>query len=63
MGSVIKNGVYANISRWYNLLADDKRFEGSVELMTKSLAEVRKAAKSAKTAAGGVRSPQGQFRN
>lgn len=53
MGSVIKNGVYANISRWYNLLADDKRFEGSVELMTKSLAEVRKAAKSAKTAAAG----------
>lgn len=53
MGSVIKNGVYANISRWYNLLAEDKRFEGSVELMSKSLVELRKAAKSAKTAASG----------
>ncbi|EMG47348.1 GUS1 Glutamate--tRNA ligase [Candida maltosa Xu316] len=53
MGSIIKSGAYANISRWYNLLAEDKRFEGSVELLSKSLAELKKAAKTAKTAAAG----------
>ncbi|CAG89749.1 DEHA2F23012p [Debaryomyces hansenii CBS767] len=48
MGSVIKNGVYTNVSRWYNLLAADKKFDGSVENMTKLVNELRKSAKSSK---------------
>ncbi|KAK6458372.1 glutamine-tRNA ligase [Scheffersomyces xylosifermentans] len=49
MGSILKNGVYTNVSRWYSLLADDKRFESAIEFMTKGLNELRKASKSAKT--------------
>lgn len=49
MGSVIKNEVYQNVSRWYNFLNTDARFEGAVEQMTKSVNEIRKAAKSAKS--------------
>lgn len=48
MKSVIKNEVYPNVSRWYNWLAEDKKFEYTTELMTKSVNEIRKAAKSAK---------------
>ncbi|EGW30099.1 uncharacterized protein SPAPADRAFT_63719 [Spathaspora passalidarum NRRL Y-27907] len=47
MGSVLKHQVYANVSRWYALLASDSRFESQVEFMTKSVNELRKAAKSA----------------
>ncbi|ODV85876.1 hypothetical protein CANARDRAFT_7239 [[Candida] arabinofermentans NRRL YB-2248] len=53
MGSVIKSGNYINITRWYQFLEDDKRFGGMVELMSKSLVEIRKLAKSSKTAASG----------
>ncbi|CAK9442032.1 uncharacterized protein LODBEIA_P58210 [Lodderomyces beijingensis] len=54
MGSVLKNGVYPNISRWYNYLAEsDKKFDKSVELMASSLNELKRAAKTAKTAASG----------
>ncbi|ABN66938.1 glutamine-tRNA ligase [Scheffersomyces stipitis CBS 6054] len=48
MGSVIKNGVYTNVSRWYSLLADDSRFESVVEFMIKSVNDLRKSAKTAK---------------
>jgi glutamyl-tRNA synthetase len=48
MGSVIKNGVYANLSRWYNLLSENKIFEGSVDTMIKSVNDLRKSAKTAK---------------
>ncbi|KAG7660627.1 GUS1 [[Candida] subhashii] len=49
MGSVIKNEVYINVSRWYNLLAEDKRFESTIEFMTKSVNELRKSAKAVKS--------------
>ncbi|KAH3670729.1 hypothetical protein OGAPHI_001244 [Ogataea philodendri] len=46
MGSVLKNAVYINITRWYQYLESDERFGGVVELLTKSLAEIRKASKA-----------------
>ncbi|KAK6198045.1 tRNA synthetases class I, catalytic domain-containing protein [Scheffersomyces amazonensis] len=49
MGSIIKNEVYINISRWYNLLASDKRFENTIEFYTKSVNELRKSLKAAST--------------
>lgn len=53
MASVLKNEVYPNVSRWYNFLAEsDKRFEKSAELLSNSLNELKKAAKSAKSAGG-----------
>lgn len=48
MGSVIKNEVYQNVSRWYNFIASNKAFEGAVETMTKSVNEIRKLAKATK---------------
>lgn len=51
MGSVLKNGVYSNISRWYNFIGTDDVYEKSVESMTKSVNEIRKSAKAA--ASGG----------
>ncbi|ODQ82122.1 hypothetical protein BABINDRAFT_33399 [Babjeviella inositovora NRRL Y-12698] len=50
MGSVIKNSVYINVTRWYSFVESDKRFGTVVELMAASLAELRK---NAKAAAGG----------
>ncbi|ODV94262.1 hypothetical protein PACTADRAFT_35068 [Pachysolen tannophilus NRRL Y-2460] len=47
MGSVIKSSAYINVSRWYLFLDSDKRFGGMVELMNKSIVEIRKAASSA----------------
>ncbi|KAK6460962.1 tRNA synthetases class I, catalytic domain-containing protein [Scheffersomyces coipomensis] len=47
MGSIIKNEVYINISRWYNLLASDKRFDSAVDFMIKSVNDLRKSAKTA----------------
>ncbi|KAI0464184.1 glutamate--tRNA ligase [Komagataella kurtzmanii] len=49
MGSVIKNSVYINVTRWYQFLEADKRFGAVVELMTKSIAEIRKLAKQQST--------------
>lgn len=46
MGSVLKNEVCINVSRWYKLLAADKKFEGIVEHATKSIAELRKSLKA-----------------
>lgn len=48
MGSVIKNQVYQNVSRWYNFIASNSAFESAVETMTKSVNEIRKLAKSTK---------------
>lgn len=47
MGSVLKNEVYANISRWYNFIGSDSRFDGVAERTTKSVNELRKSAKAA----------------
>lgn len=49
MGSVLKNGVYANISRWYALLVADGRFDAVVDTMIKDVNELRKQAKLAKS--------------
>lgn len=48
MGSVIKNGVYINISRWYLYLESDKRFGTMPTLLAAALAELKKAAKGGK---------------
>jgi glutamyl-tRNA synthetase len=54
MGSVIKNNVYANVSRWYNFVAGyGDHFEREVEHYAAKVAELRKQAKSAATAANG----------
>ncbi|ODQ57702.1 hypothetical protein WICANDRAFT_65048 [Wickerhamomyces anomalus NRRL Y-366-8] len=45
IGSVIKNTVYINVSRWYTHLESNKTFGGISELFTKSVAELRKQAK------------------
>jgi len=45
IGSVIKNTVYINVSRWYQFLESDKKFSGSAEFLTKSVSELRKQAK------------------
>lgn len=45
VGSIIKNTVYTNVTRWYQFLEQDKRFGGMVELMTKSVAELKKKSK------------------
>lgn len=45
VGSIIKNTVYTNVTRWYQYLEQDKRFGGQVELMVKSVAELKKKTK------------------
>lgn len=52
MGSVLKNEVYINISRWYNFIGSNDQFEKSVETMTKSVNEIRKSAKAANSKGG-----------
>lgn len=47
MGSVLKNEVYINISRWYNFLAADSRFDVA-DKTTKAINEMRKSLKAAK---------------
>lgn len=47
MGSVLKNEVYLNISRWYNFVAADARFDVA-DKTTKAINELRKALKAAK---------------
>lgn len=46
MGSVIKNEVYINISRWYAFVGADSRFDVA-DKTTKAINEVRKSAKAA----------------
>lgn len=46
MASILKNEVCINVTRWYNFLSNDKRFEGIVENATKSIVELRKNLKS-----------------
>lgn len=48
MGSIIKNEVYVNVSRWYNFLAADERFDAAIQNFTKSLAELKKSEKLSK---------------
>lgn len=48
VGSIIKNKVYANVSRWYTLLELDPVFGGAHEFLTKSLQDLRKAASAGK---------------
>ena len=45
VGSIIKNTVYTNVTRWYQFLEQDKRFGGMVELMAKAVAELKKKSK------------------
>ena len=47
MGSVIKNAVYSNISRWYSFIALDSKFDVA-DKTTKSINELRKNLKAAK---------------
>lgn len=47
MGSVLKNEVYINISRWYNFIGADPRFDVA-EKTTKAINEMRKSAKASK---------------
>jgi len=45
--SVIKNSVYINLSRWYNTLAQDNKFDGAIDTYIKLLNDLRKAEKTA----------------
>ena len=47
MGSVIKNAVYSNISRWYSFIALDSKFDVA-DKTTKSINELRKNLKAVK---------------
>ncbi|KAL6018604.1 glutamate--tRNA ligase [Candidozyma auris] len=47
MGSVLKNEVYTNISRWYNFIGSDSRFDSVAEKTTKSINDLRKSVKAA----------------
>lgn len=47
MGSVLKNEVYINISRWYSFIGSDSRFDVA-EKTSRAITEMRKAAKAAK---------------
>lgn len=48
VGSIIKNKVYVNVSRWYLLLESNPSFGQSHEFLTKSLQELKKAANAGK---------------
>lgn len=48
VGSIIKNKVYVNVSRWYTMLELDPLFSGAHEFLTKSLQELKKASNSNK---------------
>lgn len=47
MGSVIKNAVYSNISRWYSFVGLDSKFDVA-DKTTKAINELRKSLKAAK---------------
>ncbi|SCU95564.1 LADA_0G16270g1_1 [Lachancea dasiensis] len=44
VGSIIKNKVYLNVSRWYTLLEQVPEFGGAHEFLTKSVQELKKSA-------------------
>lgn len=48
MGSVLKNSVYINVTRWYQFLESDKRFGEMPTLLSTSLAEMKKLSKNGK---------------
>lgn len=48
MGSVIRNAVYINVSRWYQFLESDNRFDGAASAVNKALSELKKEAKHKK---------------
>ncbi|QPG75786.1 glutamate--tRNA ligase [Brettanomyces nanus] len=45
MGSVIRNSVYINVSRWYHFLEADKRFGDMATVLSKAMNELKKEAK------------------
>ncbi|EDO15846.1 hypothetical protein Kpol_507p8 [Vanderwaltozyma polyspora DSM 70294] len=48
VGSIIKNKVNVNVSRWYTLLEENTLFGGVHEFLTKSLQELKKASTAGK---------------
>lgn len=48
VGSIIKNKVHVNVSRWYNLMELDPLFSEAHEFLTKSLQELKKASTAGK---------------
>lgn len=48
MGSVIKNSVYINVTRWYQFLESDKKFGEMATLLSTSLSEMKKISKGGK---------------
>lgn len=48
VGSIIKNKVFINISRWYSFLDSNRKFSFVAETFTQTLAELRKKAKGGK---------------
>lgn len=52
VGSIIKNKVYVNVSRWYTLLELDPSFGGAHELLSKSLQDLKKASNVGKKKEG-----------
>lgn len=52
VGSIIKNKVDVNVSRWYTLLEIDPAFGGAHEFLTKSMQDLKKAANVGKKKEG-----------
>lgn len=52
VGSIIKNRVYVNVSRWYTLLELNPSFGGAHEYLTKSMQGIKKAANVGKKKEG-----------
>lgn len=48
MGSVLKNEVCINVSRWYNLIASDKKIQKVLETITKDIANAKKSKNTGK---------------
>lgn len=52
VGSIIKNKVDVNVSRWYTLLETDSAFGGAHEFLTKSMQDLKKASNVGKKKEG-----------
>lgn len=53
MGSILKNEVYINVSRWYNFInATNGLFEKAVDIFARSINELKKSAKAASNKGG-----------
>lgn len=52
VGSIIKNKVYVNVSRWYTLLELNPSFGGAHEYLTKSMQSIKKAGNAGKKKEG-----------